>query len=841
MKNCLKSHLLIWIIVLVPFFCLSQEDSLNVKSDSISTSFNIPLFSTGGGEVDDDLEQQDVSSLLMSSRDVFTQFASFQFGAGRYRMRGYMSENLNVMINGVQVNDIETGFSTWSSWGGLNDVTRYQETRIGVVANRSGISGVGGYTNIDSRASSFRKGTKLSYAYSNRIYAHRFMATHSTGMMENGWALTMSASSRIGDQVYVPGTYFNANAFYLSVDKNINDKHLISFTGFGAPREQGRSSAAQKEVYELAHNNYYNSLWGYQNGEVRNSQISKIFRPMFILSHTFNKSNTEQLTTSVFYNFGKSSRTALNWNDAPNPRPDYYRYLPSYYYQQGDTVNGDILTGNWLYNTDNAQQINWDRLIQMNMANLYSEPGSGINTSETRARYIVENRIENLMNLGFNTIYNKRFENLFLSAGLSGNIFKNRKYKEMEDLLGATFWIDVDQFAENLGVDDAFQQSNLDSPNKKIYKGDRFGYDYSINVNKFDAWTQLEYSFKFVDVYFGLNIGNSTIWRTGYWANGKFPTTSKGDSEKRNYLNTGFKAGSVFKITGRHFVTVNAMFANRMPEANSIFISQRVRNDIVKGVQPEQVISGDLNYLIKYPSFNVRLTGYYTQFNKQTWVRSFWSDEFNNLVNYIMTDVNQLHKGVELGIEKSFLGAHFIQGALGYGQFTYNNQPKAQAWQDNNNTSLFTDRTVYLTNYRMGNGPQFVSGIGYRFSGKKFWFAGINFNYFDEIYFDPNPDRRTSEALAKYVTTDKQYEAIIEQEKLPSYFTINLNAGKSVRIMKKYFLSGNLSVNNLLNNKNIITGGYEQLRWDQSNLERFPNKYYYMNGLTFMAIINFRF
>jgi hypothetical protein len=82
------------------------------------------------------LEQQDVSSLLMSSRDVFTQFASFQFGPARYRMRGYMAENQTVMINGVNVNNLETGFSAWSNWGGLNDVTRYVENRFGVVANR---------------------------------------------------------------------------------------------------------------------------------------------------------------------------------------------------------------------------------------------------------------------------------------------------------------------------------------------------------------------------------------------------------------------------------------------------------------------------------------------------------------------------------------------------------------------------------------------------------------------------------------------------------------------------------------------------------------------------------
>lgn len=825
----------------------SQADSANVKdahSDTAATSFNIPIFSTSGGDVDADLEQQDVSSLLMSSRDVFTQFASFQFGAGRYRMRGYMAENQMVMINGVNVNNLETGFSAWSNWGGLNDVTRYVETRFGTVSNRLGFSGPGGYTNIDSKASSFRKGTRVSYANANRIFGNRVMMTHSTGMMQNGWAMTLSASSRWGNEVYIPGTYFRANAYYLSVDKRINDKHLLSFTGFGAPIEQGRNSANTLEANDLAGTNYYNSLWGYQDGKVRNSNVSNVNRPMLMLSHIYNINSETRLTSSLYYNFGKSSLTGLNWNDSPNPRPDYYRYLPSYYYEIGDTVNGDIMKNNWL-NDKNSRQINWDRMINMNRANLYTSPTQlgQLNTTESRSRYILENRIENLKNIGFNSVYNTRVNELFLSIGVNGNIYKNRRYKEMEDLLGGTFWLDYDQFAENLGVDPIFGQNDIDNPDKKIYKGDRFGYDYSTNVNRGELWAQGEYNLKKMDLYFGVSLSNSTIWREGFMANGKFPTTSKGESEKVNFFNYGVKGGATYKINGRHFVTANASYLTRNPEAASIFFSPRVRNDVVTDVTNEKVLSGDINYLVKYPGFKVRATLYHTQIKDQIWLRSYWNDLYNNNVNYIMTGVDQTHQGVELGIEKTLFTSHVIQGAFGYGQFLYSNRPTAQSWQDNNNTQLFKDRTVYLKNYRVGGSPQLVSGIGYRYNAKKFWNVGLSFNYFDEIYIDPNPDRRTEEAISKLATTDfDEYHDIIDQEKLPSYYTLNLNGGKSFRIAKKYFLNINLSVNNLLNNKNIITGGFEQLRWDRDHVNtKFPTKYWYMMGATYMAIVNFSF
>ncbi|MBL7918643.1 MAG: hypothetical protein JNM96_09605 [Bacteroidia bacterium] len=506
---------------------------------------------------------------------------------------------------------------------------------------------------------------------------------------------------------------------------------------------------------------------------------------------------------------------------------------------------GNTLKNNWQNNPDATAQINWDRIIAMNQANLYTDPsqvGQTINTTETRARYILENRIENLMNIGLNTVYNKRIDQLFISAGLNANVYKNRKYKELEDLLGATFWIDVDQFAENLGVDETFQQNDLDNPNRKVYQGDKFGYDYSININRAEVWGQAEYTFSKFDVYGGLTISNSQVWREGYLANGKFPTSSKGKSEVLNFLNYGVKGGVTYKINGRNFLTANGSYLTRTPEANNIFISPRVRNDAVSGVTNEKVLSGDVNYLAKFPTFKLRATLYYTKISDQTWLRSYWHDEYNNNVNYIMTDVDQTHAGVELGVEKILFVSHTIQGAFGFGQFVYNNRPTAQAYQDNNNVKLFDNRTVYLVNYRMGNGPQMAAGLGYTYNGKKFWYAGINCNYFDKIYIEPNPDRRTQESGGKFQENElEQAQEIIGQEQLPAYFLLNANAGKSFRIAGKYFLRFNATVNNILNNKNIISGGFEQLRWDMAVINKFPNKYYYMLGTTYMLSVNFSF
>jgi hypothetical protein len=810
-------------------------------SDTTQSKFMVPIFSTTGADADSEMDQQDASALLQASRDAFTGFASFHFGLARFRMRGFSAENSLVMINGINVNNLETGFSVWSSWGGLNDVTRYVENRIGIMPCRTGFSGIGGYTNIDSKSSSFRKGTRISYANSSRIFRHRGMVTHSTGTMENGWALTLSASTRQGNEVYIPGSYFNANAFYLSVDKRINDKNLFSLTSFYSPIEQGRSSSEIQEAYDLAGTNYYNSNWGKQDGKVRNSSIAKTDRPTFMLSHIADFNTTTKLTTSVFYSFGKNSLSGLNWNDAPNPRPTYYRYLPSWGYGINDQTQGDTQKNLWATD-ENTRQINWDKLIAANQANLQNLPGdNSINTTEKKSRYILENRVQNQRNLALNIIFNKRIDNLFISAGLNGNYYSNNYYKTVEDLLGGTFWLDTDQFAENQGVSENFASNNLDNPNAPIREGDKFGYDYNININRGELWGQAEYSINKFDLYVALSGSGNQIYRDSKVANGKFPETSKGEGVKKNFINYGIKGGATYKISGRQFVTLNGTFLTRTPEVNGVYISAQTRSEFVNGVTNEQVMGMDVNYLIKYPTFKVRATYYNSQVNNQVVARQYFHDFYNNFVNYLMTDVDQNFQGIELGVEKSFLVSHNVQAALGIGNNIYTNRPLASAIKSNSSENLFTDRTVYLKNYRVGGSPQTVAGLGYRYVGKKFWSAGTSISFFDDIYLEPNPDRRTAEALEKYTETDPQYAQIVDQERLKSNFTMDLNASKSFLFQRKYRLLFNLSVMNLLNNKNFRTSGSEQLRWDQTAPDRFPNRYNYALGITYMATVNFSF
>jgi hypothetical protein len=801
------------------------------------------FFAAAGDGAEAEAEQQDISSLLQSAPDVFTRFAAFNFTAARYRVRGYQSENHLVMVNGIKLNDPESGMGSWSSWGGLNDVTRTSESRSGLAKSRQAFSGAGGYTNIEAGASGFKKGSRIAYAAGNRVFRHRIMLSRSTGMTRRGWAFSAAASARAGEEVYIPGTYFRGYSFYFSADRRISSKNMISFSSFFAPVEQARSNANVLEAYQLAGSNFYNSAWGYQDGKKRNANVSRNKRPVFLLSNIFRKNDREKLVTSAYFTCGRNSGTALNWCDASSPKPDYYRNLPGYYYARRDSVQGNVLTGLW--GAESFRQINWDRMTQINRNNLYTDPhllGQVVNTTETRAVYIMENQVESVRHGGVNLLYNKRFKTAYISAGLNTGLYSNRKYKEVEDLLGAGFWLDVDQFAGDLGVEESVKQNDIDNPNRKVRAGEKFGYDYSINIQRAEAWLQVEHSIKRTEFYYAGTLSCNRIWRYGYIANGKFPVSSKGFSEKPVFVNTGLKAGFTHKFSGRHFLTINSLYQSRMPEASNIFVSPRVRHDLVQGLKNETVAGGDASYHIRYPRFNLRVSLYHTQIKNQVWLRTYWSDEFNNNVNMIMTNVSHTNQGLELGIEKTILRGHILQLIAGYGQFLYSGRPQLQAWQDNNNTSLFEGRTVYLQNFRIGGTPQCIAGAGYKFAGRKGLFLNLTFNFAADQFVEPNPDKRTLQAVEKYSSGEAGIAAaIVEQQQLPSYYFVNLLAGKSFRFSSKHVLNANLSINNLLNNTSVINSGFEQMRWNAAYPGTFAPKFAYMQGLTFLLSINYNF
>ncbi len=786
-------------------------------------------------ELESESKGQAVSGLLQSQNDAFSSAASFTFSAGRFNIRGYEPEYSLLFMNGVPVNDPESGFAGWSSWGGLNDVTRNRESRNGLTPTDWSFGGLGGASFLNVRASQQRIGTRISYASSNRTYTNRLMFTHSTGLMENGVAFTLSGSRRWAEEGYVEGTNYDAWAYFIGIEKKFNDKHSVAFTTFNAPTKRAMQGVSTDEANNLAGTNFYNPNWGYQNGEKRNARVRFQQEPTFILNHYWDINSTLKLTSTAGFSFGTYQTTGLNWYDAQDPRPDYYRKLPSYWVDSDPAVVSQLADA--FRNDPSVGQLDWDYMYQVN----YNSKDAN---DSLRSKYIVENRITDSRQLTLSSVVNwSILPELKLNGGIDASIYKGKNYKRMDDLLGGQYWLDIDQFVERDYFDNPnLAQNDLDNPNRKVKVGDTFGYSYDANVNNGNLWAVANYSLNRIDIYAGANYSYSEFWRTGNMRNGRFPDNSKGDSPKQVFHNYGVKTGATWKITGRHYLDANLAYLTRAPFFRNSYISPRTSNFVIPGLTSERIAAVDVNYNLRTPYIKARVSAYYTKFMDQTELKSFYDDTYRTFINYTMRGIEKVHRGVEVGAEIKLSTTLTLNTAASLGSYQFTSRPLATVTQDNLGTVLQQDQVVYIKNFYVPNTPQTAAMLGLRYASPKYWFLGAEVSYYDHSYIDFAPGKRTAEALQGLEPNDPRRDALTRQEKMPSAMLIDANIGKSWRY-KSYFINLNFQVTNILDKTDFRTGGFEQARYSitEQTSDKFPPKYFYGFGRTYFLILGLRF
>jgi TonB-dependent receptor-like protein len=830
------------VVLLLSVAAKAQEDTTGLKKNEIPLpTFNLDVDDLGGLD-----ESQNISPLLQSSRDIFVSRAGYTFGPARFRIRGYDSQYTSIMINGVEVNDPESGRAYWGSWGGLNDALRDQDIKTGVASSRLGFGGIGGITNIVTRASNYRKQFKVSMSAANRSYRNRLMFIASSGMQKNGWAYTVSGSRRWATEGYVDGTFYDAYSYFVSLEKKINDKHSLGLVAYGSPNKRGKSSGTTQEAYDLAGSNYYNPYWGYQDGKVRNARVSNYHQPMIMLSHYWTPDSKTTINTTAYLNFGRGGSTALGWADAGDPRPDYYKNMPSYFYGNNDFEGYENAINQW-ENNEQHRQIDWDYLYFANskfLSTYHNVDGIDGNTvSGNQSKFIVEEWRNDMQIMGINSVLNRQIkDNANLSFGINVVKDKTAHYKTIVDLLGGDFWVDINKYAdrESSYITDA-SQSDLRNPNRLVGVGDVFGYDYDANIDRYRAFGQIEVTNKMLDYYVGAELSSTTMWRTGNMQNGQFPDNSYGDSEKQSFFDYGAKAGATFKINGRNFITANTAYLTKAPTFRSAYISPRTRDNVIDGLDSEKIMSGDMSYIMRTPKIKTRLTFYYTEMKDQIWARSFYMEtaEEPAFVNYILTGIDKLYTGLEFGVDVQLTPTVSLNGVFGSGEYIFNSRPNITIAEDES-TELIADNEVsYMKDYYVGGSPQTVGSVGAKYSSPKYWFVSVNANYFDDIYLSPNPSRRTEQALSNFMEGDIRVDQILDQEKLPEAFTLDIFGGKSWRI-DEYFVSLTISVNNVFDKTDFQMGGYEQYRLDPDNINKFPPKYFYLYGRTYFISLSVR-
>ncbi len=798
------------------------------------------LITLTDAELLDDEISSSSAGLLQATRDVFLNRAAFDFGQAFFRVRGYDSQHGRVLINGLPMNKLYDGRPQWNNWGGLNDATRNQQFSQGLAPSDFNFGGILGATNIDTRPSGLRSGTRLSSSISNRTYAGRLMVTHSSGLQKNGLAYSISASRRWAKQGYTDGTLYDAFSVFGALEYRFDKKNSLNFTGVFASNRRGRSSALTEEVYGLV-GKRYNPYWGEQSGEIRNSRERKIAEPFLMLNHYF-KSDKFNLNTAIAYQFGTNMRSRLGYYNAPNPDPTYYRYLPSFYVNSpigANFISANTAKDGFLRNP----QLNWNQIYQANTG--------------AKASYVLYDDVVDDKQFSINTIGNFTYNDAFkIDFGLTYKLLSSINYAKINDLLGAEFHEDIDPFSNTLNDVNGTTLKTTDAI---------FNYHYDINADQIEGFTQVRYEDKKWNASVSANYSGTTYQRDGRFQNERFFENSLDESEQVSFSNFGLKGSFDFKLNGRHWININAISLNKSPVLQNVFINPRENNQTVPNIQNEKVTSLDLNYYARLPKLTGRVTGFYTRFQDATDINFFFVESGlgSDFVQEVITDLDKLHKGIELGMEYQLSSAVKLTAVAAIGKYTYANDPSVSINFDTagaeeeliNQEGAIDLGIANIKDYRLAQGPQQAYALGLNYRDPKYWWVGVTANYLAQNYANISTITRTQSfyldpdtALPFPDATDENVSKLLRQNPLDNFYLLNLVGGKSW-LKKGKYISIFASVNNVFDAV-FRTGGYEQSRngnfgqLQQDNLSGTPSfapKYWYGYGRTYFLNVAYSF
>ncbi len=809
---------------------------------------------------DDDMSQN--VTIISSNSNLYASQVGYLFSPVRFRYRAFNQKYNEIYVNGAPLNDMTSGQFRYSIVGGLNQQTRGVENALPFEKNNFSMSSMGGSNNYNFRPSNLAQGQRVTVTGANRNYLVRAMYTYNSGVNAKGWAFSANLTYRWANEGYVEGTFYNSLSYFLGAEKIINDQHRVSLVTWGNPTERATQGAGTDETYWLANDRYYNPYWGYQDGKKRSSRVVNDFSPVALATWDWQINESTKLTTSLLGRYGMYSRTKLDYNNTDNPHPDYWKNMPSSYFDVWDETDAanrtnqaieDFERARLFFSGDKAnRQINFDQLYFANKQ---------ASLSNQDAIYYIERNHQDNLTFTLSSALRKEL-NRFASANIGVNLStnKNMQYVTMDDMLGAISFHNINTYAlGTYAADDPRVQYDLNNPNAFVGVGDRFAFDFNLLVDKANLWASYKYDKGKLHSFVSGRLGGTQMARDGKMRNGMAPDNSYGKSRTARFLDGGGKAGLSYNLGMGNTVSLGIGYEWKAPQARTAFVSPQVNNDFVLDLKNEKVLSAEVGYQLRTSWLKANINGYYSTIKDETEWQNFYYDDINSFSYVSMTGIDKVFYGVEWGLNFSINNDFSIKtiGTISEAKNTNN----AKVWYMSSTTGTYNDNNDHKAELVLNKGmresgtPLTAASIilSYHKSG---WFIDLNCNYYDRIYLSYSPSYRYESTLrnrqnAGELVIDNDgnvLDSALEQQKGHGGIMVDASIGRSIRLRHGRSVSINLSLTNLLNNQKIVTGGYEQSRSDYTasgNIRAYrfsmnPKKFY-AYGINGMLNIAYKF
>ncbi|MDE5552282.1 MAG: TonB-dependent receptor, partial [Muribaculaceae bacterium] len=384
-------------------------------------------------------------------------------------------------------------------------------------------------------------------------------------------------------------------------------------------------------------------------------------------------------------------RSSFDWYQANDPRPNYYKNLPSFYLPtakydpENPTSDASLeylaqleqyeyMVDLWK-NDENVRQIDWDGIYQTNLRNnIYYDRDPEL---RGQSSYILKNEHQNQSVFMVNTYLNHRFNDIMtLQAGASFNYTNAHYFQTVKDLLGGEFWRDVDNFSErDFAGDQDKLQNDMRNPNRRVTVGDIYGYNYNIHISTSRLWAQNEINTNHWNINYAVEMSHTDFYRDGQMQNGRAPENSYGKGLTHVFTNGGVKAGATYKINGRNYITGHIAYGTRAPLVNNAYVNARIKDTAVGNLRSEEYVGADLSYTWNYNRFRGSLTGYWNETWKGMQQLYFYDYDLATMMAYTLKNINSRYMGLELGMQYKIIDGLTTTVTATINNYTYNNNP----------------------------------------------------------------------------------------------------------------------------------------------------------------------
>ena len=754
------------------------------------------------------------------SEDAYGRITDFNLPQVSLRRRGQAFYDERIELDGIAV--------SWRHTAALRLLGAAEERAAGIAAESDAAGAAGGVRRFVFTPDETLTPHLASVRLTDRNY--RVGAKVSSSLdVGRGWRLRLAADARTGRDMHVEGVFTNALTAGFHLSKRFAGGSELSLLAVVPPSVRGTRLSSVEEAFTLTGDPLYNPAWGFQQGRVRNSRVRRECVPLGVATWRMPLSAKTSLALTLGGEAGLRRYSALGWYDARTPMPDNYRYLPSY---TGDRESEQA----WRSRDARYTQVRWDELIAQNRL------------AGGEAVYALEDRVERIGDVQADAAFVTELDGrLTLRYGGWVRRTSTRHYKQMRDLLGADYLVDIDQYLVDDDTYGNLLQNDLRHPDRRIGRGDRFGYDYTLAVREAGVRLHAAYRSDRLRADAGLVLSDGVIFRRGHYEKELFPgAQSYGASRRLHFTPYTLRASIGWAFTPRHYLSVALLAAARMPEAEELFFQPQYNNRTVDDPAAEQNYAAELAYRMTGPVVGLQVTAYATLRLDAMQTRRYYDDMAGLYCDMSVSGIGWRALGVEAAADIRLSYRWSLALAASVQHCAYVRDPLVTVLSDVDNTVVDMRAVSRMGGCVPGGVPGATACAELAYFGPKGWGLRLSAGYVGGRYAEPSFLRRTDRIASQGGTSPELFDAFVRQERLDDALTLGASLFKSFYFDRSRLVVA-LMLRNLLGGDDMVYSAYEAQRvrriaaGDQTLWQPHATRLTYALPRSFYVTVSYRF